>query len=290
VEEAGLAQKAALAVQHISYCYSHGVLGVAAGDDTTNLVEHIPEGSSIDIRTAGRDFLRIVYSESIDGETPDSRFNREEIEGILQQKGRKKAVVVANGPQQVQEALASGCDAIEQGYAMGEANLNKITEMGVLWIPSVLMAKTAVDGSASGGAVSCRFSMRYVAPGKARPGAEVFWKRMLAEQLAQLSLARKLGVKTAVGTGAGSVGLIHGESVVEEMKLFIKAGWSLEEAVRCASVNGAGFFGMENLGALEVGRKATFLLARGTLQQLPRKLSYLENIYVDGEPGFKGNM
>jgi imidazolonepropionase-like amidohydrolase len=87
-----------------------------------------------------------------------------------------------------------------------------------------------------------------------------------------------------VGTGAGSIGILHGESMVEEMKLFIKAGYSLAETIRCASENGARFFGMEKLGLLTVGRKATFLIARGTAQQLPRKLSYLEGIYIDGKP------
>jgi len=95
---------------------------------------------------------------------------------------------------------------------------------------------------------------------------------------------QKLGVKTAVGTGAGSIGILHGESMVEEMKLFIKAGYPLEETIQCASKNGAKFFGMEKLGTLTVGRKATFLITRGTVQQLPRKLSYLEGIYVDGVP------
>jgi hypothetical protein len=41
---------------------------------------------------------------------------------------------------------------------------------------------------------------------------------------------------------------------------------------------------MEELGTLTVGRKATFLIARGTVQQLPRKIAYLEGIYVDGAP------
>jgi imidazolonepropionase-like amidohydrolase len=243
------------------------------------------QGSIIDIRTAGSDFLKIVYSASInDREAPDSRLNREDLWSILQQRGKKKAVVVANGHHRVKEALEAGCDAIEQGYAMGEDNLRKMAEMNVLWIPSVLMAKNGLQGAASGADVSCRFSMRYVAPGKADPGAETFWKKMLVEQLEQLRSARKLGVKTAVGTGAGSVGILHGESMVEEMKLFIKAGYSLEETIRCASDNGARFFGMENLGALTVGRQATFLVARGTVQQLPRKLAYLEGIYVDGAP------
>jgi imidazolonepropionase-like amidohydrolase len=107
---------------------------------------------------------------------------------------------------------------------------------------------------------------------------------MLAGQLRQLRLAGQLGVTTALGTGAGSIGILHGESMVEEMKLFIKAGFSLEETIRCASENGAGFFGMERLGMLVVDRQATFLIARGTAQQLPRKLAYLEGIYVDGAP------
>ncbi len=167
---------------------------------------------------------------------------------------------------------------------MGKDNLRKMAEQDVLWIPSLLRAKNGVDAAGASGDVCCRFSQRYVAPGKPSPGAEAFWKKMLAEQLTQLRLARELGVKTAVGTGAGSVGILHGESMVEEMKLFIKAGYSLAETIRCASENGAGFFGMKKLGVLTVGRQATFLITRGTVQQLPRKLSYLEGIYVDGAP------
>jgi imidazolonepropionase-like amidohydrolase len=304
-EEAGFAKKTAMLEQHILYCHAHGVQGVADSDDITDLVERYPEGmaqgSIIDIRTSGRlcrsrqdcaagnpaggDFLKIGYSGNIeDEEAPYSRLNHEDLCHILQHRGGKKAVVVANGMQQVEEALEAGCDAIEQGYVMGEDNLRKMAKKDVLWIPSVLRAKNALDGAGTGGDVCCRFSLRYVAPGKPVPGAEAFWKKMLAEQLTQLRFARKLGVTTAVGTGAGSVGILHGESMVEEMKLFIKAGYSLEETIRCASENGARFFGMEKLGTLTVGRKAIFLITRGTVKQLPRKLSYLEGIYVDGVP------
>lgn len=303
-EEADFAKKAAMLEQHIRYCHAHGVLGVADSDDMAGLVaryhEGMRQGGIIDIRSsgplcwsrhsvagnpAGGDFLKIGYSGNIeDEEAQDHRLTHEDLCFILLHRGGRNAVVVANGLQQVEEALAAGCDAIEQGYGMGEDNLRKMAEKNVLWIPSVLRAKNALDGASSGGEVCCRFSTRYVAPGKPVPGAEVYWKKMLAEQLTQLRLARKLGVKTAVGTGAGSAGILHGESMVEEMKLFIKAGYSLEETIRCASENGARFFCMENLGALTVGRKATFLLARGTVQHLPRKLSYLEGIYVDGAP------
>lgn len=286
--EAGSARKAALAAQHVSYCHAHGVLGVADNHDDIGLKDQLPkileQNSNIDIRTAGRDFLRIVYSSIVSHDAPPgSRLNYDDLMSMLPRKGDKKVVVVANGEQQVKEALAAGCDAIEQGYDMGEDNLRKMAETGVLWIPSVLLAKNSLDGVASGGEVMCRFSMRYTAPGKPDPGAEAYWKRMLAAQLAQLQLAKKLEVSTAIGTGAGSVGILHGESVVEEIKLFIKAGWSLEQAIRCASDRGARFFNLRHPGVLAVGQKATFLVARGTVQQLPRKLAYLENVYVEGQ-------
>ena len=304
-EEAGLAEKAAMLGRHIRYCHAYGVLGVADSDEITALVEHCREGMEltriITIRISGRlcqgrkdcapdtladgDFIKIGYSANIeDEEGPSPRLDNEDLCRILQHRGGKKAVVVANGVRQVEEALEAGCDAIEQGYGMGEDNLRKMAKKDVLWIPSVLRAKNALDGAGTGGDVCCRFSQRYVAPGKPVPGAEAFWKKMLAEHLSQLRFARKWGVTTAVGTGAGSIGILHGESMAEEMKLFIKAGYSLAETIRCASENGARFFGMEKLGLLSVGRKATFLIARGTVQQLPRKLSFLEGIYVDGVP------
>jgi len=305
-EEVGLAVKAAMLERHIHYCHTHGVLGLADSCDTSGLGERyqaaMAQGRIIAIRTsgplcrgirdyaagesAGADYLKIGYSGNIEDDgAHHSRLNREELCRILRNRGGKKAIVVANGRQQVAEALAAGCDAIEQGYGMGEDNLRKMAAQGVLWIPSVLRAKNGLDGARTDGSVCCRFSQRYVAPGKPLPGVEAFWKKTLAEQLTQLRLAREMGVTTAVGTGAGSVGILHGESVVEEMKLFIKAGYSLAETIRCGSGNGAGFFGMEQLGALAVGRRAIFLVARGSVTQLPRKLSYLEGIYVDGVPG-----
>jgi imidazolonepropionase-like amidohydrolase len=291
-EESGPAEKEALIMQHIDYCHAHGVLGVAESNDSFGLGEHGPvlkeQETIIDIRTAGADFIRIDYSGNIGNtEASDSRLDQEELYRILQQRGEKKTVVVANGEQQVQEALEAGCDGIELGYGMGEDNLRQMADKNVLWIPGVLTAQTGLQGSASGGDVMCRFSMRYVAAGKGDPGAEAFWKKMLADQLEQLRLARELGVETAVGTGAGNVGILHGESVTEEIKLFIKAGYSLAEAIQCGSDNGARFFNMEHLGALAVGRPATFLAVKGTVLQLPRKLAYLEGVYVNGEPSKK---
>jgi len=282
--------------RHLSYCFSHGILGLVVTEKNQFVqTEQRKEGkkgegaTGITLRTAHNspdaDSLRIQYSPDIEEEAESfHQLSLEDLSHALKQRGNKKAIVVANGPQQVTEAIEAGCDAIEQGYGMGQENMQRMADKGMLWIPSVVRAKNALDSSSSGGSVCCRFSTRYVAPGKPIPGAEAFWKKVLADQLDQLALARELGVQIAVGTGAGSRGILHGESLVEEIKLFIKAGYSLEESLRCASKNGADFFGMDQLGQLAVGKKANFLLSRGTVGQLPRKLAYLEGIYIDGQP------
>ena len=64
----------------------------------------------------------------------------------------------------------------------------------------------------------------------------------------------------------------------------MQAGFSLSEAVRCATENGARLLGLDEFGALEPGRSANFLVTRGTTAQLPRKLTYMETIYLDGQP------
>ncbi|MFN2365940.1 MAG: amidohydrolase family protein, partial [Desulfurivibrionaceae bacterium] len=276
-EEAGHADKTARLARHSRYCHIHGVLGVADSDDQPGPLDHyqkkMTEGGIIEIRSArlcrsitdcqadnpaDRDFLKIAYSADIEDQADSyPQLSHQELARILMRRGGRKAVVVANGRRRVEEALTAGCDAIEQGYNMGEDNLRRMAAKEVLWIPSVSRAKNGLDGAGSGGEVCCRFSHRYAAPGQPLPGAEAFWKKMLAEQLAQLRIAGKVGVTTALGTGAGSTGIIHGESMAEEIKLFIKAGCPLEETIHCASETGVRFFGMKGLGKLTVGRNAT---------------------------------
>ena len=137
-EEGDVAKKAAMLVQHVRYCHAHGVLGVADSDDSDRVKRYQDEMTQeniINIRTSGPlyrsrhsaagnsadgDFLKIGYSGNIeDDQAPYPPLNLEELCRILEHRGEKKAVVVANGQQHVAEALEAGCDAIEQGYGMG---------------------------------------------------------------------------------------------------------------------------------------------------------------------------
>ncbi len=293
-------QLEALVKKHIHFCHTHGVLGAAVLEDTPTSIRKYLNNTDLSRTITIRlpqadldkqqqtkdlvkiDFTKVNYSPDIEEKQSVPQLSQKQLCNIVKSTNTHKFVVRANGQQAVKEALEAGCDAIEQGYEMGDTNLVKMAENKILWIPSVLRAKNLLDCSADSGNVCCRFSQRFAAPGKADPDAEKYWTKILANQLKQLQKAKQYGVKTAIGTGAGSTGLLHGESVVEEMKIFIKGGFTLEETIQCATKNGALFFNMENLGPLLVGKKATFLVTRGTAKQLPRKLAYLEDIYING--------
>ncbi len=179
-----------------------------------------------------------------------------------------RVMVHANGEIPVRSAIEAGCDSIEHGFFMGRQNLELMAEKGVYWVPTVYTMKAWVQNA------------HYYRSKIDKKVAE----QNLAHQLEQLALARELGVKVALGTDSGSIGVLHGESMVEEMKLFIQAGFSRSETICCATNHGASLLGFEEFGSLEPGKRAHFLVTRGTPAQLPRKLSYLEKIYLDGSP------
>jgi imidazolonepropionase-like amidohydrolase len=181
----------------------------------------------------------------------------------------RRVMAHANGVLPVRWAIEGGVHSIEHGYFMGTENLELLAEKGVVWVPTLLTMKAFATNPASG------------TKGLDRQVAE----KNLAHQLAQLATARRLGVTVALGSDAGSPGVLHGESLVEEIKLVMKAGYTLAEAVRCVTVNGAQLLGLEEgFGPLVTGARANFLVARGGPAQLPRKLGFLEAIYLDGEP------
>ena len=177
-----------------------------------------------------------------------------------------KVMVHANGQDGVRVALDGGCHSIEHGYFMGRKNLDLMAENGAVWVPTLAPMKCFLT------------NMRYVTA----PADRKVVERTLENQLEQISIARECGVKVALGTDSGGLGVLHGESLVEELKLYIRAGYSFSEAVHCATSVGAELLGLEKC-TLAKGGRATFLVARGAPSQLPRKLSYLEGIYVDGQ-------
>lgn len=297
--------------RHLHDLFSHGVLGVRDGGDRGgfalryraelemhqeivlkvagrawhkkgrygSLIGRFPEEGEDLAATYGGDNAAIdqvklvnsgLNSLKIFGRETPPQWTREEIAAVVRTAAQqdRKVMVHANGKLPVRLAIEGGCHSIEHGFFMGRENLQLMAEKGTFWVPTVFTMKAY--------GVNIQF---------AQEGAD---RQVVAKnvdhQLEQLAMARELGVKVALGTDAGSLGVLHGESMVEEMKLYRKAGYSLAETLQCATSNGAKLLGINDFGLLVKGQAATFLVARGAPAQLPRKLSYLEAIYLRGVP------
>jgi imidazolonepropionase-like amidohydrolase len=298
--------------QHLEQLFAHGVLAVRDGGDRENCVSGYLQkyrGGTYPVRvqTPGRawhkqkryggligrypgenetlaqayvrqkehhDYVKLVNSglNSLKeyGRQTKPQFSLEEVRDLVRRAAEqgRKVMVHANGQQPVQDALEAGCHSIEHGFFMGRENLKRMADSDCVWVPTVCTMKAYAE--------ILEYQREYASADVAR--------RNMQHQLEQLRMARELGVKVALGTDAGSPGVLHGESLFEEMKLFVKAGYDLSEAVQSATSIGADLLGVHEIGRLQKGMPADFIVARGTPAQLPRKFSYLEGIYLGGHP------
>lgn len=183
--------------------------------------------------------------------------------------GRGRRVMVhANGREPVRIALLAGCHSIEHGFFMGRDNLALMADRGTFWVPTACTMQAFLDNLDDLGVDA---DPRVIA-------------NNLEHQLEQLALARELGVRVAIGTDAGSLGVYHGQSLAAEMQLFMKAGYSLAETVACATTKGAALLEVGDFGILRKGAAATFLVVPGEPADLPHSLSLLQEIFLFGQP------
>ncbi len=196
-------------------------------------------------------------------ETP-SQFGLAALKGAVRAAAERglKTMVHANGEIPVQIALEAGCHSIEHGFFMGQRNLERMAAGHVFWVPTVCTMK-GYAAYAGGSAGERRIALRN-----------------LNHQLEQMAMARKLGVPVALGTDAGSIGVHHGSAVIEELKLLMEAGFSIEEAIKCASLNGMRLLGLEKRGLIAKGMRADFVAVKGGPEGLPNSLNDIFQIHM----------
>jgi imidazolonepropionase-like amidohydrolase len=149
---------------------------------------------------------------------------------------------------------------------MGADNMKRMADRQVFWVPTVFTMK----------AYSMHMPLDSIE-------AEISSKN-LDHQLEQIALARRSGVPIAAGTDAGGVGVRHGRAFAEELKLIMQAGFSPEEAIRCATFEGARLLGLDNeLGRLVKGMPANFVVIEGPPTDMPESLKKVRAVYVRGK-------
>ena len=174
-------------------------------------------------------------------------------------------MVHANGIEPVRIAVEAGCRSIEHGFFIGEDNLKRMADLGTFWVPTACTmkgyAKTLAPDSPE--AIS---SLKY-----------------LHHQVEQIALGKKLGVLIAVGTDAGSMGVNHGSAILEELRIFGRAGFYPEEAISCASCNGAALLGIEGLGRIAPSKEASLVAVKGNPGNLLQNFEHNRIVFVKGK-------
>jgi imidazolonepropionase-like amidohydrolase len=106
---------------------------------------------------------------------------------------------------------------------------------------------------------------------------------VIQNHLDQHLAAGVLAVRDGGDRGGFVLRHIHTSSVVDEMKILIQAGYTIEEVIRCASFNGAQLMGIKDLGLLSPGMPATFIVVEGDPSGLPESLRRPKAVYLKGE-------
>ena len=219
----------------------------------------------------GIDHIKIINSGlnslTIFGRQTRPQFDRAEMKAAIRAAGQRgfKTMVHANGKIPVKIAVEAGCDSIEHGFFMGKENLLRMADRGTFWVPTA-------------------FTMKALNDRMKRRGEPVdVVQKNLAHQIEQIQTAAKLGVRVALGTDAGSVGVRHARAHIAEMQLLVEAGYPIEKAVQCASHHGAMLLGLSRVCLIRKDWQATFIAVRGDPSRLPESLNKIEIIFIKGK-------
>ena len=219
-------------------------------------------GSHIKIVNSGLNSLRVF------GQQTAQQFDSDELKAAVRAARQRglKTMVHANGEAAVRTALDAGCDSIEHGFFMGADNMRRMADSQTVWVPTVFTMQALKQRMKSGGQI-----------------VDVVHKN-LDHQIKQIQRALELGVRTAMGTDSGSPGVDHGRAVVDEMRLFLSAGYPIEAVVACATRNGAGLIGWPRSGRIKKNMQANLIAVRDNPGQLPQSLKKIKAVMYNGKP------
>ncbi|WP_333656007.1 amidohydrolase family protein [Dissulfurispira sp.] len=176
-----------------------------------------------DIADLGADFIKLINSGvvSIEGTgfVTGGGFSKEELK-VIAEEAKKMDLEIrchANGDKAIRNALNIGVSSIEHGYFVSNETLHMMKEMDVSWTPTIYAL------------LSFSSTLPFV--------ERRYIEEVIENHLLSINYAALIGVKLNVGTDSGSKGVKHGESFFEELRLFQKAGLSLEQILSAACMS-----------------------------------------------------
>lgn len=203
----------------------------------------------------GVDFVKIAASGESSILTPGGgsvpAFNADELKVIVQEAHRlgRRVTAHARSGQSVMDCVDAGIDWIMHADFMDERQADRLAQSGIPCCPALTFTANIVDWGHIAGCSQARIDR---------------FRRDLDKAVKNLGYAYRNGVKMMCGTDTGFAVTPYGEWHAREPELFVKLlGMSPLEAITCATRNSAVTVDGDNLGTLEAGKFADFLVVDG---------------------------
>ena len=197
----------------------------------------------------GADWIKVYVDRSYflrpDGVLDDiPTFTPDELRGVVDEAHREHHKVAAHAAalNGVHNAVEAGVDSIEHGMYISDADMQKMIERGIYYVPTLYVGE-------------------YVAEGRAKEGRHI-WLDMVSIHAATFRKAVERGVKIAFGTDVGGFDWDIDPAV--EFPLMVKYGMTPAQALGAATVSASELLGMEEkIGTIEPGKFADIIAVPG---------------------------
>ncbi|UXU83619.1 amidohydrolase family protein [Mammaliicoccus sciuri] len=224
---------------------------------------------------AGADVLKVHATGGVTSATdhPDyTQFSLEELKVIVEEaqfRNNRKVMAHAQGLQGVKQCIEAGIHSIEHGIYLDDEAVQLMKEKEMYLVPTLLAPLSVIEFAEELGMSENSIKKS---------------KQVMQDHIDSFKKAHQAGVKIAMGTDAGV--FKHGTNL-RELELMVEHGMSEMEAIVSSTKTAAECLGYdEDLGTIEVGKKADFiLLDKNPLEDIKvlRDSNNIKVVSIDGQ-------
>lgn len=203
----------------------------------------------------GADFIKLLATGAVTStayENPRAiQYRAEEIRAAVEIAEDNFTYVAAHAhaPAGIRNAVGAGCRSIEHTVYGDEAGYRLMAERGTYLVPTVCITQAMFQDPGFAAGVPDHIRKRY--------------EEIQAIHVANISMARRLGVRIAMGTDAGTPGNHCGDNMQELEVMVGKAGFSTLEAIQAATLGASSMMRLDkDLGTLEPGKFADLIATK----------------------------
>lgn len=176
-----------------------------------------------EIADAGADFIKVINSGIVTSGAPPQvtpgGFSPEELRIICEEAGMRNLQVSchANSDKAIRDAVMAGVTSVEHGFFVSRETLRIMAEKGVAWTPTACALLSITP--------TLRFNEKHSI------------EEVIAGHLSSIYHAASLGLRLRIGTDSGSLTVQHGDSFFDELRLFERAGLTLDQILSASCMN-----------------------------------------------------